>query len=75
MELEGSLPCSKEPSTSPYHQPVESLPHFPVSQKYFNMIQLAVRVPVYDFEVSSYITDFFVKTCLLNYCSHASYAK
>jgi hypothetical protein len=31
MKLEGSLPCSKERATGPYHEPVESSrlkPHF-----------------------------------------------
>jgi hypothetical protein len=30
MELEGSLPCSQEPSTDPYHEPDQSNPHHPI---------------------------------------------
>jgi len=29
MEPEGSLPCSQEPTTGPYHEPDASNPHLP----------------------------------------------
>jgi hypothetical protein len=31
MELEGSLPCSQEPSTDPYPQTIQSNPYHPIS--------------------------------------------
>jgi hypothetical protein len=30
MELEGSLPCSQEPSTDPYPEPDRSSPYHPI---------------------------------------------
>jgi hypothetical protein len=30
MELEGSLPCSQEPSTDPYPKPDQSNPYHPI---------------------------------------------
>jgi hypothetical protein len=30
METEGSLSCSQEPSTGPYHEPDQSNPHYPI---------------------------------------------
>jgi hypothetical protein len=34
MEPAGSLPCSQEPSTSPYPEPDQSNPYHPILEKY-----------------------------------------
>jgi hypothetical protein len=36
MEPEGLIPCSQEPSTTPYPEPYQSNPHYPI---HFNIVQ------------------------------------
>jgi hypothetical protein len=42
-ESEGSSPCSQEPSTGPYPEPVRSSPYHPKDELYFSKIKLAKR--------------------------------
>jgi hypothetical protein len=37
-ELEGSSPCSQEPSTGPYPEPVRSSPYHPILSLHFNIV-------------------------------------
>jgi len=41
MELEGSLPCSQQPSTGPYSEPDCSSPHLAILKIHSNIIFLS----------------------------------
>jgi hypothetical protein len=43
MELEVLLPCSQDPVTSPYPEPVQSIPHHRIQslESHFNIIHLS----------------------------------
>jgi hypothetical protein len=61
MELEGSLPCSKEPSTGPYPEPDQSNPSHPIPLRSILTMSTHLRL-----DLSSGIFLFGIPTNILH---------
>jgi hypothetical protein len=55
MEPEGSLPCSQEPSTSPYSEPDQSNPYHPISLRSILRLSTHLRLGLTSGLFPSYI--------------------
>jgi hypothetical protein len=63
MEAEGSLPCSQQPPSGPYPQPVASSPHLPslIIQRSILVLSSHVRVGLSSGVRSSFIFSLILK--------------
>jgi hypothetical protein len=79
-EPEGSSPCSQEPSTGPYPEPVRSSPYDPICLRYILILSLLLLINVFlvspfPFYVDSpSLTPFFITMIVVNATSLRDFA-